>query len=303
MRIRTPWLSACLHSAFCDLGWRTPTLVLAFGTALYLASFPLYGQQNSFTQILGNADQGIVLPQSVPLLPRQDAAALAEIQAYRRAISLGTWMDMEGTGQLTSTATDSTGGKSPHNATLWIRDHHGYRLDVEKPNGTSSLRMDGQYGVVEHANGTVRPMDARDAVPGLLAFPALMEANFPTSTVMLIDQGTVSVDGTVLHRITVEKPWPGDPVDPATGNPLTTVTDLYFNPQTHLLMKSAIAVLGSQPSPEQMLEVITYGSYSAANGMLLPQLYRQTLNGQILWTLQLNEVHLNQGLPQSDFHF
>lgn len=272
-------------------------------SALILIAAPLTAQRAPFTQITGSTDQGIVLPQSVPLVPRQDAGALAEIRAYRSAISLGAWMDMQGTGQFTSTATDSTGAKNAHNATLWIRDHHGYRLDVQKPNGTSSLRMDGSYGVVQHADGRMRSMDARDAVAGLLAFPALMEATFPASTVMLIDQGPATVDGTTLHRITVEKPWPGDPMDAATGNPLTTVTDLYFNPQTHLLMKSALAVLGSQPSPEQMLEVITYGNYSAENGMLLPHSYRQTLNGQILWTLDLNEIHLNQGLPQSDFHF
>ena len=303
MRTSSALFLACWHTVLDSIGRLTPTLALVLSIALYLTTTPSYGQQNPFTQILGNTDQGIVLPQSVPLVSRQDAGALAEIRAYRSAISLGSWMDMQGTGQFTSTATDSTGGKNPHNATLWIRDHHGYRLDVEKPDGTSSLRMDGQYGIVKHANGSVRSMDARDAVAGLLAFPALMEVNFPASSVMLIDQGTVSVDGAALHRITIEKPWPGDPVDAATGSPLTTVTDLYFNPQTHLLTKSALAVLGSEPSPEQMLEVVTYGGYSAANGMLLPHSYRQTLNGQILWTLELNQIHLNQGLPQSDFHF
>ena len=305
MRTSSALLLACWHSVLDtdSIGRLAPTLALVLSAALYLTSTPSYGQQNPFNQVLGNTDQGIVLPQSVPLVPRQDAGALAEVQAYRNAISLGSWMDMQGTGQFTSTATDSTGGKNPHNATLWIRDHHGYRLDIQKPNGTSSLRMDGSYGVVQHADGRMRSMDARDAVAGLLAFPALMEATFPASTVMLIDQGPATVDGTTLHRITVEKPWPGDPVDAATGNPLTTVTDLYFSPQTHLLMKSSLSVLGSQPSPEQMLEVVTYGSYSAANGMLLPHSYRQTLNGQILWTLELNQIHLNQGLPQSDFYF
>ena len=87
------------------------------------------------------------------------------------------------------------------------------------------------------------------------------------------------------------------------GNPLTTVTDLYFNPQTHFLMKSANSVLGTRPSPEQMVQVITYEGYRAINGMQVASRYRQTLNGQILWTLQLNQIQLNQGLPQSDFHF
>jgi len=302
MRTRTPWFFCCPHSAFGRFGRTAPTPTPVLVAALYLAILPIYGQQNPFTQVLGNTDQGTVLPQSVLLVPRQDAGALAEIQAYRSAISLGQWVDMQGTGEFTSTATDSTGGSGPENATLWIWNHYGYRLDVQKPKGMSSLRMDGAYGTVQHADGKMKQMDARDAVAGLLAFPVLMEANFPASNVMLIDQGTAPVDGTALHRITVEKPWPGDPVD-ATGNPLTTVTDLYFNPQTHLLMKSANGVLGSDPSPERLLRVITYGNYQEVNGMEVPSQYRETINGQILWTLQLNQIRLNQGLPESDFYF
>jgi hypothetical protein len=277
--------------------------VLLAVAVLCPAILSVYGQQNRFTQITGNADRGVVLPQSVPLVPRQDAGALTEIQAFRSAISLGAWQDMHGTGQLTSTATNSSGDKSPLSATLWIRHHHEFRLDIQKPDGTSSLRLGGAYGATQHTDGHVTMMDARDAVSGMLAFPALMESAFPGITVMLIDHGLTTVDGTSLHRITIEKPWPGSPVDAATGNLMTTVTDLYFNPQTHLLMKSALAVFGSQSNPEQMLEVVTYSGYNAVNGMLLPHSYRQTLNGQILWTLQLNQVELNSGLSEAGFHF
>ncbi len=302
MRTSSASFSACWHSVYGGRVRVTPSLVLTLVSTLYLINLPLYGQQNPFTQIIGNTDQGIVLPQKTALLPRQDVGALAEIRAYRSAVSLGSWIDMQGTGELPSTAPDSTGGRNPENATLWIRAHHGYRLDIQKPKGTSSLRMDGAYGAVQHADGQVRSMDARDAVAGLVAFPALMDVSFPASNVMLIDQGLATVDGAALHRITVEKPWPGNPVD-AEGNPLTTVTDLYFNAQTHLLMKSALGILGSQPSPEHLLQVITYGSYSVVNGILVPYLYRETLNGQILWTLQLDKIHLNQGLSDSEFHF
>lgn len=296
MRTRPHGSVACLP--FCNSYMSIPILLGSLLMGL-CSAIPLYGQQNPFTQILGSTDQGIVFPQKTALLARQDPGALQEILAFRRAISLGSWMDMKATGQLTSTA---IGSSAPENATLWIRDHHGYRLDIQKPKGLSSVRMDGAYGAVQHQDGRMKAMDARDAVAGLLAFPDLMEANFPAPNVMLIDQGMATVDGTTLHRITVEKPWPGDPVD-AKGNLLTTVTDFYFNPQTHLLRKSAHGVLGSKPSPEQFLEVITYGNYQVADGMQVPSQYRETLNGQILWTLQLTQIQLNLGLPQSDFHF
>ncbi len=282
--------------------WSARASTLPGTLALCLAAVPIHGQQNTFTQIAGNADQGIVLPQSVPFAPRQDAGALTEIQAFRSAISLSTWEDMQGTGQLTPTSVNSADGSNSYNATIWIRGRHDYRLDVEEPNGTRSQRIDGEYGATQHAGGKMKPMDARDAVAGLVAFPALMQATLPGSKVMLIDHGLAAAGSATFHRITVETPWPGNPAD-AAGNPLTTVTDLYFNPRTHLLIKSAIAVFGSRPSPEQMLEVVTYGGYRSVNGMLLPHSYRQSLNGQILWTLQLNQVQLNSGLPEADFQF
>ncbi len=298
MRTRTPWFFCFQHFAFGRFGRTAPTLALVLSAALYLTITPSYGQQNPFTQILGNTDQGIVLPQSVPLVSRQDAGALAEIQAYRSAISLGSWVDMQAVGSLTPNTSDP----SAVPATRWIRGQRGYRLDIQKPKGTSSLRMDGTYGALQHQDGHMRAMNARDAVAGLLAFPMLMDPNFPAASAMLIDQGTVTVDGVALHRITVERPWPGNPVG-VTSNPLTTVTDLYFNLQTHLLVKSANGVVGLNPSSEQLLQVITYGDYQAVNGMQVPAEYRETLNGQVLWTLQLNQIHLNQGLPESNFHF
>lgn len=242
------------------------------------------------------------MPQTAPLVARQDAAALQEFLAYRAAISLGSWIDMQASGTLTSTAFNSSGGMTPETATLWIRNHDAYRLDVQKPKGISSLRIDGTYGALQHQDGHVRAMDARDAVAGLFAFPMLMEATLPATNTMLVDQGTVIVDGAALHRISVESPWPGNPLDDK-GKPLTTVTDLYFNPQTHLLAKSANAMVGSKATPERYRSVVTYADYRAVNGMQIPFLYRETLNGQILWTLQLNQIQLNQGVSQTEFHF
>lgn len=299
MRISATWFSSRPRSRFFNFCRSIPALFLAVLIAPRVAATPLYGQQNTSTQIHGSVDQGVVLPKKIALRARQDPGALQEIRAFRSVVGAGLWVGMQGTGELTSTA---VGSSDPENATLWIRNHHGYRLDVQKPKGMSSVRMDGAYGAVQHPDGKVKPMDARDAVDGLLAFPLLMEANFPAANVMLVDRGMVTVGGNTLHRISMERPWPGNPVD-ARGNPYTTITDLYFNPQTHLLVKSANGVLGSDPSPQKLLQVITYGNYQTVNGMQIPYLYRETLNGQKLWTLQLQQVQLNQNLPQSDFHF
>lgn len=265
---------------------------------LALVSVPLHGQQNPFTAIHGTTDQGVMLPQKSPMVGRQDPAALLEIRAYQKAIGLAAWADMKGTGLITSNTADHT----VENATLWILGQNRYRLDVETSRGTQSTILGGPVGAVRNAGGQVKPVDARDSHAGLFSFPLLADANFPNPNTSLTDNGMVSVDGVSLHRITVEWPWEGNPLD-ANGNARTSVVDFYFNPQTHLLMKTVNAVIGSMESPAQLLRAISYDDYRVADGIKVPYQYRQTLNGQLLWTLQLNEIQLHIGLANSSFQF
>jgi hypothetical protein len=254
--------------------------------------------QNRLTEILGNIDQGVVMPQPIVALGRQDPVALQEIQAYRKSVNVAVWTDMKGTGEFTPSAPNS----NVESATLWLLGHNGYRLDIEKNQGRRSIRTQDFYGAVQHAGGQIEPIDVRDAIKPPIAFSLVDGAGFPGANVTLIDQGDVTVDGASLHRISVAIPWPGNPID-AKGNPRTSVTDLYFDPKTHLLMKSANSILGSNPTPERYLRVMTYGDYRAVRGMLVPYNYEETLNGQALWTLQLQQMHLDNGISDSDFHF
>jgi hypothetical protein len=266
--------------------------------ALALVSISLHAQQNSFTAIHGNTDQGVVSPRKSPVAGRQDPAALVEVRAYQKAIGLAAWTDMQGTGSITLNTAD----KGVENTSLSILGQSQYRLDVETSKGTKSTRMNGAVGAVQYEDGHKRPVDATDAGAGLFGFPLLNDSNFPEPRIGLVDNGIVSIDGVPLHRITVEWPWAGDPVD-TNGNVLTNVVDFYFNPQTHLLMKTANAVVGSKPSPTRLLRVISYDDYRVVNGMEVPYRYRQTLNGQLMWTLQLNQVQLHIGLASSSFLF
>lgn len=301
MRTNTQ-LFSCRRTAFGELIRLTPIMVLILVATLYFPSVRLYGQQNSLTQIHGNTDQGVVMPQAISTLGREDAAALQEIRAYQSTVNAGSWSDMKGTGKIRLNAVDSMGGNSPKSAILQILGNHDYRLDIQMPKGPRSIRQDGAYGAVQHEDGRVKPMDARDAVNELVAFPRLLDTAFPSAGTTVIDDGMAVVDGTSLHRISVEIPMPGNLPD-SHGKPAMSVTDYYFDSQTHLLVKSANAMIGLNASPERYLRVITYGDYRAVNGLEIPFQYRETLNGQVLWTLQLSDVQLNQGLSQSDFHF
>jgi hypothetical protein len=298
--LRSPaWF--CVHFALV-VGRLKIESWLLITVLLSAASIPLLAQQHRFTQIMGTSDQGVVTPQEFPFSARQDAAAVNAIRAYRSAVGVSAWSDLRATGEWTLNSTGSDGANEPEQATLWMRDQREFRLDVRDAQGMSSLRMDGVIGMHQHADGRMQPMDARDAIAGLFAFPMLLTATFPPAGIMLIDQGSATVDGVPLHRVTMESPWPGNPTD-AKGNPLVTVTDFYFSPQSNLLIKSAHLIRGADPSPQQMLSVTTYGDYRQEEGMQVAHTYRASLNGQVMWTLHLSQVRLNQGVTRAHFHF
>jgi hypothetical protein len=246
--------------------------------------------------------QEILLPPETIPAGRQDAAALQQVQAYRQTVKANAWTDLEAKGEFTPNAPDSSGkAVGPRPATLWMSGDRQFRLDVQKPAGTSSLRMSGMNEAIRHEDGRTRSADLRNALVGLFAFPRLLKSGFPGPNISLLDQGMITVGGASLHRISMGIPWPNAQSTGQTHPP--TVIDLYFDPGSNLLVKSAALVVDSSSGPARYLQVISYGDYQLSGGMTLPYLYSEQLNGQLLWTLQLNSIQLQSGLADSVFSF
>lgn len=271
---------------------------------LYVALIPiLFLCSIGFGQTSPVPSQGIPAPPETVPAGRQDAAALQQIQAYRQAVGADSWTGMQGQGEFTPNSPNSSGKPTaPQAATLWIRGDRKFRLDVQKPKGPSSLRMNGLSGGIQHEDGRTRPLDIGSTIVGLFAFPRLLKSGFPTTNITLIDQGAITVNGATLHRITMGIPW--HVWQPANQqHPATTVVDLYFDPRSNLLVKSAALVNGSTSEPARYLRVIGYGDYRMTNGMNLPYLYSEQFSGQLLWTLQLDSIQFQAGMTDSDFRF
>lgn len=251
--------------------------------------------QTSFTRIYGPVDRDIPVPALVGALGRKDAGALAVLQAYRKAVNVADWQGMQASGTYTDSA-ENTGS-----ATLTILNGGQFRLDVETPNGERSTRISGSVGQILEANGKTNTLPPATARAGLLAFPQLLVTNFPAPDTSLIDRGLTRISGALLHRITLEEPV--FPDADATSSQVAVVTDLYFDPSTNLLIKSATAVRLSGADRELYLVVITYGDYQKVQDMLVPCLYSQSLNGQPQWTLRLNSPTLQSSVDSSYFVF
>jgi hypothetical protein len=254
--------------------------------------------QSQFTRIYGPQDQDVPLPQFVPATGTKDANALQTIQAFLAAVNTTAWAGIQASGTFTVVGSQQA---TPLAATLTIAGGDDFRLDLATPSGTQSIRIDGPFEVIQEADGKKHSLPTLAAKAGLLAFPKLLASEFSVANATILDNGMITISGGSLHRITVEEPLYASAAQATGAN--TSVMDLYFDPTSHLLIKSAVSVPISWSDRERYLEVTTYSNYQAVNGLLIPLICFRTINGQPEWTLQLNSVLPLPSLASSYFHF
>lgn len=273
---------------------RAACVVLASYSAL-LALAPLAAQAQETDSAAPTASL-LTFPAPLPtgVLGVKQQLALDEINAHIHAVSANGWQDLEGTGTLTFPAGDA------HSASLYLLRSAHSRLDIVMDSGTRSLRLRGSVGSFqdEHGNqGSLLPGTNR---AGIVAFPRVWFDAATSPLTSLYDQGPYTGTGQTLHRITLE--YSLSLSTSFFGGP-TVATDLYFDPNTHLLLYSVDA-LSFSSSPNQTFSRITsYGGYQAFNGVLIPSTIGQSLNGQLEWTLQLSQVTTDTNPPVSTFAF
>lgn len=251
--------------------------------------------QTDFTRIYGSEDRAVPMPTFVGTLGRKDAGAIQERLNYLKAVNVLDWKGMQASGILT----DDSG--NANQATLAILNADHSRLDVQTSDGERSIRISGIYGKTLEANGKSFSMAPATAKAGLLAFPRLLVATFSSSDAALIDRGLVQIGTQSLHRLTLEESVFSSEI--SANNHDINVTDLYFDPSTHLLLKSASAVQLDSADRERYLVVISYSDYQRVQDSLVPCTYRQSLNGQQQWTLQISTPDLQPSVAPSYFHF
>jgi hypothetical protein len=282
-RTRRSFPCLVLFKVLLILGFVPPLL----GRALYA--------QTDFIRIYGSEDQTIPTPAFVGSLGQKDTAALQELIDYVKAVNITAWKGMQASGTLTD------GAGNTNQATLTILDGDHFRLDVENSKGQRSTRLSGNYGEIVETDGKSFRLPPATAEAGLLAFPSLLASTFPTSNTSFIDRGQVQIEGKMLHRITLEENASSNEISAEQRE--TNVTDLYFDPASHLLLKSASAVQLDLTDPERYLIVVTYGGYQHVQGSFLPLKYDQSLNGRHQWSLQLSNPNLQPAVDTSYFQF
>jgi hypothetical protein len=241
-------------------------------------------------------EQGFPMPSATGVLGRKDAGALGEIKAHLLAVSAAGWQALEATGTLTYP------DGAAHEATLYLMGANNSRLDIKMEAGTRSFRQSGFAARFQHENGNHGSLPPATAGAGIVAFPRIWTDAVTSSRISLYDHNTSAFNGQNLHRITIE--YPID-IGAASGgtNGKTAVTDLYFDPNTHVLAYSVDAVTFNGPTRQTFSRETSYEDYQQFSGIRVPTTIKQYLNGQLQWTLQLSQIAVNAAPAANTFSF
>jgi hypothetical protein len=245
----------------------------------------------------GPLDADIVIPTTSGVLGQKDAGALTELASHRTAVGSNPWIGMQGTGTITYATQDSPA----YDATLSNLSADRFRLDAQTTKGETSIRINGTVGKIQGSDGKISIIPSDTASLKLFAFELPRALDFSGPKVSLLDRGIVSVGDTRLHRITFE--FPSSIRNPVDKLQQTNVIDLYLDPESHLLIKSASLILLADSRPTRFLSVVTYSDYRKVGASLIPFRYSETLEGQQCRTLQLSDVQLNPTLNSTYFDF
>lgn len=242
-------------------------------------------------------DKDVPSPTITEPFGQWDAAALNEIVDHLKVVGTSPWSGFQGTGQILYGVEDPT----TYSATLSILGGTGFRLDGQTARGELSTRINGGHGKIQEGDGHLYPLLPNTAQSGIVQFELPRLANFPNPGTSLLDRGLVVIDGRSLHRITYETTTAD--ASEVVRKKNAVITDFYFDPTSHLLIKSANSIRIDGAGSADFLRVISYDDYRSVQGSMVPFRFTQTLNGQKQWTLQLTTVQLDPTLETSSFEF
>ncbi len=242
------------------------------------------------SRIYGPTDRDIPTPQhSIKTI--SDISALQQFVDFVRVSRVSGWKGLTAKGTITFSADIQS-----YPAHLYLRDSTASRLDVDKSEGIASTVFAGSTGAFKGPNSRLHVSSDLSQL-GLVVFPRLLSPDYPTKNSILADHGVVRVGNISLHRISLD-----DPAIDATGDAWKTI-DLYFDPTTNYLVESVSFVhLSSSDAARYMVET-SYEDYRDDNSINLPHRIVQSLNGNIEWTLQLDQLDLTAVPAGSIFSF
>ena len=236
----------------------------------------------------------ISTPTPTGVLGHLDPAALSEVVAHRTAVGGLSWAGMQAVGQVSYGSSTTS-----YSVTLSNFGDRAFRLDVTTPKGISSTRIYGVMGKQQASDGTTVPITIDNCQAGLFPFELARSVYLQSPSVTLTDGGMSTIDGMTLHRVTLERATLGR--NPVTQQRQTVVIDLYFDPSTHLLVKSRVPVdIGRNV---KLISDVTYSDYRLVGVVRITFQFNETIDGQPYRSVQLSAVTIVPTLDSTLFAF
>jgi hypothetical protein len=246
------------------------------------------------TRIVGIQDADVDIPPASVTPGRRDAGALATLNAFVTLSNLSQLQGIQGSGSFTDQFNSNP-------VSLTFAGNNALRIDVADPAGQRSIRIQGTLGDVQESNGRRHALPPASASGGFFLTPFMLYALTLDSQTSMVDQGIVTIGSSTMHRVTISYSitllGAGETSQPGP------VVDLYFDPITNTLAKSAAAIQIDTRDRARYLQVVSYSDYRNSSGSQIPFRYSVTLNGQPQWTVQLNTVSANPSTTANFFQF
>jgi hypothetical protein len=229
------------------------------------------------------AEADIVHP--IPSAPLVSGDQIAAIMAFRKAVNLtGLWCGLDATGAL-STVED--GKPVQGNVSLSQRHAQYSRLDLTTSKGERLYRAAGPIGSLENAAGIRRSLDLGSSELGWFTAARILSTAVVQEQAW-VDDGLVQIDGTAYRKVTYYGKV-GKLIAVPSAFRTAYAIDFYFDPQTHLLAKTAD--LYRFPGSRQLdLRVMIFDAYKPEADLLLPHALTLAINGQRVWSLSFESM-------------
>ena len=218
--------------------------------------------------------------------------------AYR-AIS-----DYTATGNITYHAGEQVQGT----VTVMGTNSQEFRMDATLPSGIRSWAVHDGVVTTKSEAGTIDSFGSNTNLPSSDAYPyetPLFAAGllFPVEplavltshrTFSILNNGTTQVDGHAVYDIMVHL---------GSAGPSSTGTQLRSGPTREIFIDTTTfqIVMVRDRLPRDVLQEVHCSDYRAIDGVLTPFSIAESVDGQTIWSIQLNQITFNSGLQESAF--
>lgn len=177
-----------------------------------------------------------------------------------------------------------------------------FRIDANLPAGTRSWAISHGNGVVKGTDGAINQIALHNTINlGVLTFPYLTlssKLNDPSTAISMV--GAVNLSGRQAYQIRLQRSFSKDADPDGTMAQLCT-TDYFIDTLTNLVVKTVDMTHPEETFTRSYLHEIELQNHQTVNGVIVPLLVREKIDGQMVWQLSLSAISFNNGLTDLDF--